>query len=346
MAEVMLRITHRTLTTLATILTVVALLCACSGPQFQPASKVAVTAQLSDTHATMSDGYQLPFTFYPAINTPPKATVIALHGFNDYRRAFTDFCHALSKANIECYAYDQRGFGETQYRGLWPTAKTLQQDLASLSALIRAKAPTRPLYLAGESMGGAVIMSTMASRPNTNIDGVILLAPAVWARHTQPWYQRTALWLAVNFFPGWTPTGEGLKITPTDNRDALYQMWHDPFVIKATRIDTLYGVNNLMDKALASAKNLPIKGLVLYGKKDEIIPKKPTCKMLKQLDQNPGKWALSLYNNGYHMLTRDLQAERVFNDVTRWILTKAAGSTGRDMSVLIENYCNHEITTD
>ena len=60
---------------------------------------------------------------------------------------------------------------------------------------------------------------------SSHIEGAILLAPAVWARHTQPWYQRWLLWLAVHTVPSWRPTGEGLEIQATDNIEALREMF-------------------------------------------------------------------------------------------------------------------------
>ena len=47
--------------------------------------------------------------------------------------------------------------------------------------------PRVPLYLLGESMGGAVAVVAMTGESGTrppDVDGVILAAPAVWGRST------------------------------------------------------------------------------------------------------------------------------------------------------------------
>jgi len=291
---------------------------ACSSPKHQPVSTIRVTPSLNNNVAIMADGYRLPLNAFLAGN--PKASLITLHGFNDYRNAFTPLCTYLSEHNVHCYAYDQRGFGETQHRGLWPYENTLQNDLATMIKLIKDKHPDLPLYIIGESMGGAVVMTTFTKPNAPHVAGISLLAPAVWARHTQPWYQRLALWLTVRIAPGWKPTAKGFERVVSDNDNMLKELSKDPLVIKATRVDAIYGLTNLMDQALAAAKEISVKGIVFYGEKDELITKQPTCEMLANIAANKANnLRFVLYENGYHMLSRDLQAENLYQDLIVWI---------------------------
>ena len=132
-----------------------------------------------------------------------------------------------------------------------------------------------------------------------------------------PWYQRLALWIGANAVPQMTLTGRGLDIVPSDNHEMLVRLNQDPLVIKQTRIDTIYGLVNLMDAALAAAPDLTTPTLVLYGERDEIIPKAPTRRMLETLPAS--RHRVALYKNGFHMLLRDLQAATVWRDMVAWI---------------------------
>ena len=297
----------------------------CSTVKTQPRSDIKQTPVLSKTEFIAEDGYRLPLArFWP--DTSPDGIIVALHGFNDYSKGFDGMCQTFVLKNLACIAYDQRGFGGTESVGLWPEKGRLQKDLYLMVKQIRHQYPRQPIFLIGESMGGAVIMTTMADTRFSlaeEIDGTLLYAPAVWARSTQPWYQQVSLWLAVNTFPGWKPTGKGLGIKATDNIEALRKMGRDDKVIKATRIDSLYGLTNLMDAALLASKNVSIRTLVLYGDKDEVVPKKPTCEMLDTMRLVDEDIAFINYPDGYHMLSRDLQAERVFNDSYEWIINGA-----------------------
>ncbi len=270
-----------------------------------------------------ADGEILPVQSWKPARGAPKAVIVALHGFNDYSNFFEAPGTFLAEHGILTYAYDQRGFGAAPGHGLWPGIKAFSDDLRTFAGLVRERHPGTPLFLLGDSMGGAVIMvaATDSDAPGVNIaDGVILSAPAVWGRITMPWYQRLGLWIGVRLMPGVTVTGQSLNIKPSDNIEMLRALGRDPLVIKATRIDAIYGLTNLMDRALDRAPDFRLPALILYGEKDEIIPKKPTRLMLERLPRTEkGKPRVALYENGYHMLLRDLQAEVTWRDIAHWI---------------------------
>lgn len=279
---------------------------------------------LSPAHAVMADGYHLPLSVWLP-SGEPQGIVLGLHGFNDYRAAFSAPAEFLAANNIMTYAYDQRGFGETAQRGLWPGPDVLQQDARTMVQLLCARYPEKPLFLLGESMGGAVVMDMIQNAETACLKGVILVAPAVWGWQTMPLWQRSALWLAAHTAPGQTLTGEGLELTPSDNIEMLRALGRDPLVIKETRIDAVFGLTNLMESALHSSQQLILPALILYGEHDDIIPSNSMCEMLQGLPGPPaGRWRMVLYPAGYHMLTRDLQAAVVLQDMVSWMQNQTA----------------------
>ncbi|MEN8207382.1 MAG: lysophospholipase [Pseudomonadota bacterium] len=294
-------------------------LTACASPHIQISSDSTRVPVLSPAYAVMADGYRLPLSVWSPPGEP-QAVVLGLHGFNDYRAAFSAPAEFLAANNIMTYAYDQRGFGETDQRGIWPGPDILQQDAHTMVELLCARYPDLPLFLLGESMGGAVLMDMIEDTETACFQGVILVAPAVWGWQTMPLWQRSALWLAAHTAPGQTLTGEGLEITPSDNIEMLRALGRDPLVIKETRIDAVFGLTNLMESALLSGQQLILPALILYGEHDDIIPPNSVCEMLKRLPgPQAGHWRMVLYPAGYHMLTRDLQAAVVLEDMVSWI---------------------------
>ena len=91
-----------------------------------------------------------------------------------------------------------------------------------------------------------------------------------------------------------------------------------------------------MDVALIRAEKIKIPALILYGEKDEIIPKQPTLQMIKRLS---GQCRVALYKEGYHMLLRDLTARTVWTDIENWIKDPMAplpsGSDKRNFRILL-----------
>jgi alpha-beta hydrolase superfamily lysophospholipase len=189
-----------------------------------------------------------------------------------------------------------------------------------LVRLVKQRYPKRPVYLLGESMGGAIVITAMSQTDMPEVEGIILAAPALWARSTMPWYQTSLLWTLAHSLPWLTLTGEGVHVMPSDNIDILRALGRDPWVIKATRVETVYGLADLMDAAFNSAASLHGNTLMLYGEKDEIIPKEPTYAFLQQfLAADVAKKTVAIYPHGYHMLLRDLEAPTAWKDIAAWI---------------------------
>lgn len=319
---------------------VVLLTAVACAPTVLPPGPEIVSPTLAVEGFIASDGAALPVRrWLPA--SGPKAVVIALHGFNDYSNFFTEPGAFLAAHDIAAYAFDQRGFGQAPHRGIWPGIKAYTKDLKAFVGEVRADHPDVPLFLLGESMGGAVAMAAMTDGNAPEVDGVILSAPAVWGRETMPFYQTWALWIGAHTVPWMELTGRSLRLKASDNIEMLRALGRDPLVIKATRIDAVYGLADLMDEALASSARLKAPTLILYGEKDEIIPKKPTYTMLKRLPvDNVGGFTVALYEGGYHMLLRDLKAEIVWRDIAAWIADKTAplpsGADERARMVLVD----------
>ena len=288
-------------------------------PRVEVPGPILVEPVLRDYFFHAADGTALPFRVWMPADATPRAVIVALHGFNDYGNFFAMPGEYLSERGITSYAYDQRGFGATSKAGLWPGAAALKDDLRAFARLVRTRHPNTPLYLLGESMGGAVVLAAAADAP-FEAEGAILSAPAVWGRIAMPWYLRFALWLGAHATPWAKVSGRGLGFTPSDNIEMLKALGRDPLVIKETRIDAIHGLVGLMDEALDAAGRFEARALILYGQKDEIIPKAPTRLMLERRPVSAqARQRVAFYAEGYHMLLRDLQAETAWRDIDSWI---------------------------
>jgi acylglycerol lipase len=301
-----------------TLLLLCTLLTACM-PIIYPPGSTNNLAHITDNLYSAEDGASLPLRQWLP-KTEPKAVLIALHGFNDYSNFFDSPGAYFSAQGIACFAYDQRGFGAAPKRGSWAGVPAYTEDLRVLVRLIKHRYPRQPIYLLGESMGGAIIITAMGQVNIPEVDGVILVAPALWARQTMPWYQTGLLWTLAHTFPWLTLSGDGVGVKASDNIEMLRALGRDPLIIKKTRVETIYGLTNLMDVAFNSANQLGGNTLILYGENDEIIPKKPTYDFLQRFLSNDGaRKTVAFYPQGYHMLLRDLQASIPREDILAWI---------------------------
>ncbi len=287
----------------------------------------------------MRDGAALPYRAWLP-ETPGTAIVLALHGFNDSRDAWELPAPAFAAAGIAVYAPDQRGFGAAPGRGFWPGTDTLADDTADMVTALRARHPGKRLFLMGESMGGAVLMR-LATRPLApDVDGYILLAPAVWGRAKMNPLMQASLWVACTLIPGMEVANRpppGVRIIPTDNIEALRRLSANPLTIKTTRFDTLRGLVDLMDTALAAAPDFRAPAIFLYGARDDLGPAPATRTIWQSMPPGPRR---VLYPEGYHMVMRDHARAAPIGDAISWITNPAAplpsGGEARAMAWLAQ----------
>ena len=264
------------------------------------------------------DGARLPLSVWPA--SRPTAVILALHGFNDYRKSFEAAAGYWAGLGIVTYAFDQRGFGESTEPGIWGGRAAMVQDVRAAAAVLRQRHPGLPLYLLGESMGGAVALAALAG-PSPPVDGLILSAPAVWgARAMNPFY-RAGLWLWAHLAPAATVTGRGLDRLASDNVPMLRGLAKDPLVIKQTRVDAVYGLTRLMGDGFRAAPGVDLPVLLLFGARDEIVPASAVSEMVEAMAAKP---RIAVYPDGWHMLLRDCQAPVVWRDVAAWVADPAS----------------------
>lgn len=291
-------------------------------PSTPPLSATAASggARLDHDAFVSSDGTRLPMTVWsPPVGKAPRAVIVGLHGMNDYAQAFGLAGSFWAQAGVVTYAYDQRGFGRTATRGLWGGEDAMAEDLRTLCTLLRRKHPGIPLAIVGESMGGAVAVIAAASNRPPDVDRIILASPAVWGWGAQPPSYAAALWLTAHVAPAATlsaPSWVAKKIRATDNRDELIRMSRDRNMIFKTRVDTVYGLMDLMQHARERIGQVRGPVLYLYGAHDDLIPKQAAFFAAAHLP--PGA-RTAYYDAGYHLLTRDLQAQTVWTDVLAFI---------------------------
>jgi len=269
-----------------------------------------------------SDGAELPMRDWLPEGRP-KAVILALHGFADYSFAYARPAALWVKKGIATFAYDQRGFGAAPHVMHWSGSARMIADATEAASALRKRYPGVPLYLIGESMGGAVATAATAVPHPANVDGVILVAPAVWEHSFMGAIERTALWFTRNTLPGlWLTPPPGLHIRPSDNIPMLRQMSHDSLVQMGARADTTAGLMDLMDLASDEVGNIHLPTLVLYGAHEEVLPQSAVKAFLARVPA--GNVRVAFYPKGYHMLLRDLDGDTVAHDVAAWVADRTA----------------------
>lgn len=313
------------------IFLIVALSLSGCAPTVIPAGPAVRPPSIDDDRYVAADGTPLELSVWKAVGEAPKAIILGIHGFGDYRNAWADPAEIWAKDGITTVAYDQRGFGASATRGRWAGTATLVDDIRTVVALIRRKYPGVPLYLAGESMGGALVLA--AADPDMNVDGLILVAAALRSRDTLGPLLSGGLFFFAHTVP-WLPSGPtSIDFQPTDNPRTLEKMRNDPMILRHPRVDLGYGLVEAMDAGKAAAPHIARPYLMLHGIGDRLVPIGPVRSAIELMPRRPDSH-LAFYRNGYHMLLRDRDGALVARDVAAWIRDKDAPlPSGADVQV-------------
>ncbi|GAP24000.1 hypothetical protein GLF_0882 [Gluconobacter frateurii NBRC 101659] len=281
-------------------------------PDLHPTTKETALIP-PDVTLGMSDGAHIPLRIYPAAHSL-KAAILALHGFGDSRDAWEFFAPPLSTAGIEIVAPDQRGFGATQDAGGWSSTTRMVEDVREELAWLHSRYPDLPLYVMGESMGGAVAL-LLATDPPPELSGTILLAPAIM-KIGEPW--QTVLDGIDTVAPHWKLDGSAVpgERVASDNIHALCRMYFDPLTQHSSTVHSLAGLTHLMTAAFNAAPHIRTPMLMVFGGRDQFVLPPHTARFLKRL---PAAVRLDEFPTAHHLISRDKRITA--QDVASWILT-------------------------
>jgi len=267
---------------------------------------------------TTFDGAALGLSSWlPVENAEPWAVIVGLHGMNDYGEAFYLAGPWFAERGVAVYAYDARGFGRSPELVVWGVADLMVEDLRTAISVARKRHPQATLAVVGDSMGAATVISAFGAAAAPRADRVVLVAPAVWGWSTLPDFYAATLWVGAHTFP-WRPVSppRNVRIVASDNTEMLRRIGRDPHMIFRTRIDAVYGLVGLMERASERIGDIEPPVAFLYGAKDQIIPRAAAERAAARLPEGA---RTAIYANGYHMLMRDLQADVVYADILSFL---------------------------
>ncbi len=255
-----------------------------------------------------------------------KAIVLAVHGYNDYSNSFKIPATHLSKFGISTYTFDLRGFGKNKDRGDWYPLEIHTQDLNYILKKIKTKKKGTKVFVMGESMGGAIVLSTI-QRYDIKVDGVILIAPAIWNFSERNKIKSFFLKTLSKIFPNLKLRGSSyVSVKPSNNKNLLLELSRDKYFIHEPTLRSMNGIVDLMNNSYNDArnylKNPNNKTLIVIPAIDEIVPRTPLLELLnlKEIKKNVGgQLTLALYEDNYHMILRDINGNDVTREIKEWL---------------------------
>lgn len=115
----------------------------------------------------------------------PKATVVIVHGFNEYKEKYLELIYYYLQMGIQVFVYDARGHGNSK---ISPSQENIDmtefnvyaEDLKYLiDYVVKSESASTPIVLYGHSMGGAV--ATLFAEQYPHVAKLLMLTAPMMA---------------------------------------------------------------------------------------------------------------------------------------------------------------------
>ncbi len=248
---------------------------------------------------------------------PLRGRIVALHGFGDHKGAFEGLGRRLAEQGFRVLAFDQRGFGEQRDRLFWPGSEALVGQAREVVARERERRPDLPLVLLGESMGAAVALLAASGPGAVRVDGLVLVAPAVWGGDSLPTLYRATMRTLAALVPWLRVSGRGLPVRPAEDPEIVRALARDPLYLREPRADAVAGLLALMDAAQAAGPMLAVRTLLLVPGRDDIVPTRVQLAFAETIAAPDCR--IVLYPEARHLMLRDRGRDRIWQDLVAWL---------------------------
>ncbi len=251
---------------------------------------------------------------------PSKAAVICIHGLGLENRAFTFFGREMARRGYAIYSMDVRGFGAWKaVDGYEDTAfEATLEDIKRVVRFIRRRSPDLPIFVLGESMGGAIALRAAAVHGDL-VSGVIASVPSARRYQNEAMGFKVALGILAGGFDKPVNVG-GQVTTQATSREDLLQLWRsDPKGKMSLTPKELIRFDRFMRHTVRHCKSItktPV--LIVQGLADRLVKPQGTFDMFKVIPNQDR--TLVVVGDAEHLIFEsDKQDKVLIESVSAWL---------------------------
>ena len=257
----------------------------------------------------------------PANKDKPRAIVLLAHGTVLHSGFYDPWASELTKHGYAVFGIDLRGWGQSQgygRRGNVANYDEYVEDLTLARREVRRRFPNVPVYLQGESLGGAVVLLSHIMNEVTT-DGLILNAPAVKINPLAQWslWGQAQMTKAIPEMP-MLPLFKSMTGLVLTDPKAQERFWTDPLTTrKALGAGFVTALQDATERLQLNVNNVRAPMLIIQGTKDYVIPPSSSEFLLKEAQSNDK--TLRLVDGLHHSTLHDKEKQKVWDDTIAWL---------------------------
>jgi acylglycerol lipase len=242
--------------------------------------------------AMEADSDEAPANMWqPTNGVKPWGILLCVHGMGLHKSSFTAFGEAMAKRGLLVVALDVRGFGSWA-KGVAPDVNfdLCFSDIRHVSEALKKLNPNTPLFILGESMGGAIALQS-ANR-SAFIDAVVSAVPAP-DRYNSTETNAKFVWSAITRPGGEYNITKDVVDRVSRNTKVVEDWKNDENARLKFDKDELLRFNDLMAQTKTAVENLKKPVLITQGGADPLVKPESTIKLYGSI-ASPNKTLLVL----------------------------------------------------
>jgi alpha-beta hydrolase superfamily lysophospholipase len=265
----------------------------------------------------------------------PKAVILCVHGLGLHNGTYSDFGKRMCQYGYAVYAIDMRGFGsfmESKGEQRVDFDGCLEDIHSTLKVLHRLH-PGLPVFVLGESMGGAIALRATAEYPDL-IDGLVSSVPS-GDRFKQG---KSELRVALHLLDGANKpfdVGEDVVEQATQKPELRAAWSNDPLARMDLTPKELIQFQRFMNQNHEMARLITTRPvLVVQGCKDRLVRPEGTVELYNELGTTDRQ--LELIANGEHLIFEENQfTDEGITTLCKWLdsHTPSTKVAGQDVSL-------------
>jgi len=254
------------------------------------------------------DGTKIFYRVWKPISEINKIIIIS-HGMGGHGEFFVLLADKVYNESIMVIAPDYRNHGHSDgKKGDLKRFKNILRDLCEFINYISKQHPDIPIYLFGESMGGAVNINYIAKSPE-KLSGMVLFSPAIKIKFTlKKRLMLILLAIPLLILRIFAPSSRiiGIKGREDEGIDnPIHQQYDktDPYHLEKISIRYLFQLFKYIRKSKLKASNINIPTVIFQGTLDMGVSPEAVSEFYEKL--NSGMKELYLIEGSYHCLFTD-----------------------------------------
>jgi len=255
---------------------------------------------------------------YQQWNAPSaRAVLLLVHGLGGHTGRWEFLSRFFLQYGISSYAIELKGFGNSQaIKGHIDSLQIYFDDIRALRDIIKKEHPAAKCFFVGESLGGLLVFLLSIMEPGLS-SGLICISPAFKSRLKFTFLEYIKIFSSFFFCP------RKQFVAPFNSRmftrDSAYQAVIEQDKREHHLVSARLLVNTLIAQIQAAflKHKLKIPALFLTAGKDYLIDSKTIAHIFDGLGAKDK--TIIKYEDMYHALSIDVDREKVFADILKWL---------------------------